>query len=679
MQLSLVLITLFLSARPSAQASPLPQYWDALEAARTLAAVVAVRRPELTDPHADVAEGLLRLRRYELTLDNNEIFHGRRLLERAVARAPGDAWAHFALGAMLVRGPDSRIVKGDDPAKYVVSAFSLATLQAPRMLRRALELQPTLHHTAYVFAQYALDIGTQKLLEEAVQMLEQDGRARVPRALLLRAEVLARLRADDRSVEVADSARINGGDAALTSHARASVLLRNQATRAAGAAEYFAGVDALTDESADAFFHALSILATDDEERAWHGADLNARRRWLREFWAMHAALAGVSVEERLAEHYRRFAQVRAQGRTAAMGAPAAAPGGEGDVRAEGVASFEALMMVRHGDPLRAQRVMYCGNDVLDLPQPVQPDPADCLNTAMGRFRALRSSETRLYAINAGELAAAGSSYYPDYRTHLAMAWDVLQFRGVDGRTDVVAATAVPAASAGPLLDVPGQLRARLTVAIIDTSAMHVQRREIPLAFALQALPPSGQILLSGVLSAEPRLGALYRVTLTNMDATAGRIAGGRLNVRSYAHNALDLSDLVIAPQDGTRAFQRGSERVSLAPGRQLRRDEQFTLYYEIYGVRRGETYRTDLAVEPVASSLRSRLRSLLPGAPEMLRLTFNDEAADVHALYGIQETRSVAVGGLLPGVYRLKVTITTAAGAVAVREQMLYVADDAR
>jgi hypothetical protein len=670
-----VLLTLFLlSFRPAVQGSALPQYWNALESAQSLAALQAVRRPELTGVEAEVADGMLRLRRYEFSRDNNEIFAGRRTLERAVVRAPRDAWAHFTLGAMLVRGPDSRIVQGADPSKYVIDANSLASLQAPRLLRRALELEPTLHHAAYIFAQYSLDIGKVELLEEAVALLERDGRARIPRALLLRAEALARLRADDHALSAADSARINGGDGALAAHARAAVLLRTAATRTQGAAEYFAGVEALSAAAAANYFDALSILATDAEEAAWDSADIVGKRQWLRQFWQMHAAVAGVSVEERLGEHYRRLAEVRAYGRTAPMGGPAIAPGGMGDARAEGVATFADLMMMRHGDPLRAQRVLYCGNDVLDLPQPVQPDPAECMSTAMGRFRALRASETRLYAINASERAAAGSSYYPDYIAHLPMSWDVLQFRGVDGRTDVVAATAVPVSAAQPLLEVPGQLRARLTVAMIDTTAMHVQRAEIPLAFAVPSLPDNGQILLSGTLAAEPRLGTLYRITLTNTAATAGRIVGGRIDVRSYAHNEVDLSDLVIAPQDGARSFRRGSEGVSLAPGREIRRDEAFTLYYEIYGVRRGETYRTELHVEPVASSLRARLRALLPNAPESLRLTFDDEAAEVNAVYGVQQTRSVDVAGLLPGEYRLKVTITTAAGAVATREQMLYV-----
>src|SRR5690606_32896630 len=134
--------------------------------------------------------------------------------------------------------------------------------------------------------------------------------------------------------------------------------------------------------------------------------------------------------------HYARLAAVFAHGKTASMGGTMLGAT-SADYRTLGVPGFSALLHLRHGDTLRAERILLC-KDVLDVPLPLQPDPDDCAKTPYGRLQLLRSTETRLVGMGANDRAVAGESYYPPFDVHLAMAWELFQLRGRNGGTDVV-------------------------------------------------------------------------------------------------------------------------------------------------------------------------------------------------------------------------------------------------
>jgi hypothetical protein len=663
------LLLLVVSAPATAQ-QPLAEFWQRLETASSLSELHSLNPAAAAEPQ--VAEGLLQLRRYEFSRDRSEALISRSKLERETQRN-ASAWAHFALGVSLARGPDLRVVVGDDPDAYFATPHSNAAKQAPRALKRALALDPTLHEAAFALAELALDLGDRDLLDDAQKALNEPARARMPRSLELRSQVLAQLGAVRPAAEAADRLRETGGDPALASYLKAVALLRQPTTYVEGVTAYFDGARALSDAAAVAYFDALRAVVSPAEAQRWARADLEAKADWLNRFWQVHAALAGVSVEQRVVEHYKRLAVVRRNGRVGPMGM---ALRRELDGRYLGVASFRDLLRLRHGDPVRDLRVRYCGKEVLQMPLALAPSPQQCAKSPISRMRENNATFVgasgvleRLAALE----AAPGTSWYPPFRRHFEIVHELLQFRGSGGTTTLVASAGIPSAATHELLH-DDVLTARIELALVDTARAEVLRADTLRRFRTQALPARGWVLLNTELELAPRASQLYRLVVMNEDRTAGRMVGGELTLRNYEGSDLMLSDVVLTPGDGTPSFVRGGVRLSLAPGRMFSTGESFTLYYEVYGLAEGDAYRTEIHVQPRSAGVVDYLRSVMPGRREAVRLAFQEEATSVHDVFGVQQSRTVGLDDLLPGSYSLRVTITDARGRTATRERTLQV-----
>ena len=654
---------------------PIARYWSALENASTVDELARVEPPSLASEHAGIAPSLRAVRLYELERDRTVALIARRDLENLVDRTRS-AWAHFALGVALARGPDLRHVIGADPDMYVAWEYSNAALRAPRELRRALELDATLHPAAHALAELALDLGHEQLLKESLAALSHESRAADPRSVELTALVLTQLDEVEDAADHAAELRRLGGDPSVALHIGAAALLRTSHRAAEGSARYFTGVEELTDAGADAYFNALYPILTPPEVERWESADLMGRREFLYAYWNMRAALAGVPVEERLAEHYRRLAIIRSRGRTAPMGAGAGGIG-LGDVRRFGVPSVAALNIVRHGDPFRVERILLCGPDVVDIPLPLAPPPGECAKTPMGRMRARVAGESAIPRYQAQNRAVAGTTYAPPFRAYLQLAWDLIQFRGERGATQLVAAVGVHTSSARELV-INGVATARVELSLIDTASMTVERDTRIRSFNAGRLPDNGWMLLQGILETTSDTRREFRIGVTDEARTAGGIVGGSITPRRFSGDSLMLSDVVIAPLDGAPSFTRGDVRLSLAPLREFTRDETFALYYEIYGLARDMAYRTDIVVRPREEGLAQRLRALLPGDREALHLSFLDATTeDPHPVLGVQQSRTVSLGGLLPGTYDIVIRVTDHDGRITMQERRLHVRDD--
>jgi hypothetical protein len=153
-------------------------YWQQLARVSSVDAARAVPRPQMATAKSDslVAAGLLELRSYELTLDRTHYMVGTQALQRSIADAPDDAWAHYALGAMLARGPDVRSHEFAESNAYVVKKASDARVRAPRELSRALELNPSLDAAAFELATLALDLGDPPLIRSTLDLLDDSAR-----------------------------------------------------------------------------------------------------------------------------------------------------------------------------------------------------------------------------------------------------------------------------------------------------------------------------------------------------------------------------------------------------------------------------------------------------------------------------------------------------------------------
>jgi hypothetical protein len=375
-----------------------------------------------------------------------------------------------------------------------------------------------------------------------------------------------------------------------------------------------------------------------------------------------------------MATHYRRVAEVNSgRGRRAMMGADAAG-NGEGDVRQLGVTDLHALLLVRHGDPQRYARMLYCGPGIDSLPPALQPGAAECMDSPEGHYRALSIANdgARLARMQARERATTGEWYYPPYDTHIALAWETFRFRAPNGGVEVIAAASVSALSAMALRNRRGEVAARMTIHLTDTVAGSVQRADTVQRFRTGPLAPDARVLLHGTLTASPGHALALRVAVESEDRLAGRIVRGEIDVPQFDSDSLAMSDLVLAPLDGRPSFERGAVRLSLAPRRTFDTGESFTMYYEVYGLEEGEQYVTSIVVEPVGEGFRDRVASLLGRGKAEVRLQFREQAPQPDAIYGVQQTRTVDTSALMPGTWRLRVEITSGDGRASTRERIL-------
>jgi hypothetical protein len=285
----------------------------------------------------------------------------------------------------------------------------------------------------------------------------------------------------------------------------------------------------------------------------------------------------------------------------------------------------------------------------------------------------------RLMIAQASTYARKGDEFYPAYKDHLAFSWQALQFRAPAGGSLVVAAVAVPAASVEHLHAKLGGLYAALTISLVDTTAEWVRQETRRTAWPPVDLRPDSWLLSGVSTAAPPGRDVAVRVTLQNEDATAGRIARGTIDVSSFDPDSLTMSDIVIAPQDAAGSLQRGSIKVAIAPGRSFQRNEEPTLYYEVYGTHDKAALRTEVRVVPIRDSLLQRMRTLLGRDDGATAFNFEEKAGAADDVVGLQQSRTIGLTQLLPGAYRIIVRITEVdTGRTTTRETLLQV-DEAK
>ena len=126
----------------------------------------------------------------------------------------------------------------------------------------------------------------------------------------------------------------------------------------------------------------MSMLVSEAEERQWYATSLAGKAAWLQKFWDRYAALAGLSIERRLAEHFMRAEQLENSGEGVQNPVMTAretdttrvAPNFINAILGiKGMASIvavnpEMVNTIRHGDATRTGRFLYCapGWDTLD-------------------------------------------------------------------------------------------------------------------------------------------------------------------------------------------------------------------------------------------------------------------------------------------------------------------------
>jgi hypothetical protein len=363
--------------------------------------------------------------------------------------------------------------------------------------------------------------------------------------------------------------------------------------------------------------------------------------------------------------------------------------------------SLEGLLLVRHGDPHRLRALHSAcswgipyflkradGRDVSDAFVTRQDRMAQRME-ALGLDAHLRVS-CRPDAPGVGRaqnrrtmrMLVAHDSYTPRLDVRLAFGGALYAFRGVDGRTDVVAALAIPAAGMRALADGAAAVTADLAVALVAEGARRVDRADTRIEVALpEAVQrPGGPPLLSLIQAEVPTAlsgPVSFRILLRD---TTGSRAGGTLTgavvlPTLVKGDAPQLSDLMLAPLDARGSWRRGGVALSPAPGKSYPVGEDMQLFYEIYDLQEGAPFRTEILLAPQAEGLWNAARRLLGAARNVVHVQFSEVAGAAHPRYGLQALRTLGTRDLAPGRYRVEVRITDErSGKTATRTRLIEV-----
>jgi len=133
-----------------------------------------------------------------------------------------------------------------------------------------------------------------------------------PTDFVLAARAWRRAGAVDRALSTLEAIPMaETGSLALLERARA--LLETDADRDAGIRAYWAACEHLDAEALADFRHDLLAVSTPEEREAWSNVAESPRDcDWLRALWSERSQRMAISVDERVALHYRRLAHARA-------------------------------------------------------------------------------------------------------------------------------------------------------------------------------------------------------------------------------------------------------------------------------------------------------------------------------------------------------------------------------
>ncbi|MGH7472297.1 MAG: hypothetical protein ACRENP_30465, partial [Longimicrobiales bacterium] len=184
-----------------------------------------------------------------------------------------------------------------------------ARARARRAAERALELDSLHAGAAAIYGEIALQLLEDEELQRARTTLQRAVTATSdPAASLVLARVLAQFNDPVGAIAASERATRAEPDNPFALHAHALALFRYPGKEAEGARQYFAAVERASPGFAERLFEELRPLATPADTVRFSRAALDQRKVLMRDFWNVRAALGGVTVAERLAEHYRRLA-----------------------------------------------------------------------------------------------------------------------------------------------------------------------------------------------------------------------------------------------------------------------------------------------------------------------------------------------------------------------------------
>lgn len=642
--------------------------------------------------------GFVALRLWDLTSRTAHSRAAQESFKQAIKRAPDYGWAHYGLGLSYVNSPNTQPEKLgwraafvlDDAIENVLGTDALS--RAHREFTKAVTSEPPVVRAADELADNAIQKNRLKLLQDAEASLTGflDAGATDGEAWLALAKVQTELGELGDAVAAADRALELGVSTPEILHTRAVALLRTPGREQEGAQTWFVGIANLTVPLSDRYYRDVYALLSKQERARWKQMDVAARSDFLRTFWEMRAALAGVTIHERMAEHYRRLAVARrAFTRNGKFRAPPTDALLYESARDRPDFDDRGVIYIRHGEPRErystpgAQMAndswSYAGLDgrpvMLHFFKPETdyvlmhkvPCDAEWLGDRSGFDSRLGRLGIRCDALERASLSAslrevsyqmlATDSDRPNFTKELPFYFDLYTFRADQGRTAVLAAVAVSAERLNrPARIESGQYRIDISLILADTASKRVIRQDDSVSLGtLRTLGADDLFRLHVEVAAPPSPSTVQRVIVSDpSEPGIGQLYGGPFPIPDYSGNKLMLSDIVLAEPGVSGQWHRGEIALALVPTGYFK-GGSFNVFYEIYNIAPNAQYSTEIEIEPLRRSTGDKIKGLFGGKNKMT-LRFEGAATNVHDA-ALQELRRVEAP-LPPGHYRLRVTV---------------------
>lgn len=325
----------------------------------------ALARQSATSTDALMERGMVMVRIYQLSRDPKDGREAVGMLSRALKKAPDDPRALYGLAVARSGGPWVRIPAPLGVLDNITLAQTAAEIfgrdrvtLAKKDLKKALDIDPNFTRAAVELAIISVDTHDKEYMRVAANALRAmvDARRGGAIAAVALSEVenaLGNVDAATNAAEVATNIATGTESAAAAELARAVAMLRQPDRVEEGGRIYMTGIERLTENTAGTYFDGVRSIASEREKAEWETASLAGKQDWLRRFWNVRAASGGVTVAERMAEHYKRVAVANAKyRRTSVRGA---APGGSLVAAKYGsdMLPFDdrGVIYVRHGAP----------------------------------------------------------------------------------------------------------------------------------------------------------------------------------------------------------------------------------------------------------------------------------------------------------------------------------------
>jgi len=664
----------------------------------------ATLHAQSADTSASAMRGFAALDVYRTSESLEDANEAARHFAAAIKESSRDAIAHYGLALTLYNAKKTMTV-----VRQQGVADGEAIFVAKRLLEKALDLDPKYVEAAQLLVRIAEQTKDKKALARAHAVAPPSSIPPLKRDTT--AEVLART-----PTGAVDFVR------------RAAVLYARGEVAAAYEA-YQNGLNVWDEAGAKAYVDDVLVTADRQEAISLTDGTLEKRKAALQKFWQKRAVRGGITIPDRIAEHYRRLAAARSRyGLNLKPGAHMpltvfgkTRQGVERDLDDRG------LIYMRYGEPTNRIRAR-------DYVEPMDGSPtgqeAWAYRDSDGRHRVYhffggRLEADLLRAFNRtpssgqalGELLSDLAAFDGRYafiaarletiRNYELMAQTTTDAAGrraisrriaermedasrqndrITERNRDILFAAFEADAAFPRFDRPLTLfhdfatfRGNGCTDVVYSVASPTNSYRLSVALAdtftwetqsvdtvVMKGTAVGQYLRStGVLCTTPDYNAYVRFTAST-DSITGVTAGGELRIPDYSSRGLLMSDLLFGlDEDGP--FIRGDAKLALVPPRQFRQREPFRLFYEIYNLPAGGKYRTTLKFDVKEGNPLVRLFK----GNTTVTLSFEGEATQAGL---VQEIRTLAPE-IEDGEVELTVTVTNlATGETASNKEKLWI-----